>query len=340
MTNYSLNVWEISDFSGALGNPANATQITPYFAINTSSTLSNTATPQTIGITDDDGIFEDAFQETGSQSVLTQDITVNGQTFFAGQSVELEYSLETTDVPSITIFVGRIGNGPSNSGSNQLVFSNSTLTPGQTYHFCDGDYGAETPYDDIVCFADGTLIETPTGFRTVDELVAGDLVVTRDHGIKPIQWIGSKKVCSTAIVNRRELAPVIIDRDALGEGLPITQLRVSQQHRVSVSDWRLDLAFGYNEMLVPAKALVNGTTVRLAMAGDVEYYHMMFDEHVLVNSNGHWTESLLYAEHTLSTLTPSQVMEMELLFPDLEVGKMETALPVARVGEYNRAIGA
>lgn len=40
----------------------------------------------------------------------------------------------------------------------------------------------------VVCFAAGTLIDTPQGLRPVEDLRAGDLITTLDHGAQPLGW--------------------------------------------------------------------------------------------------------------------------------------------------------
>ena len=42
----------------------------------------------------------------------------------------------------------------------------------------------------LLCFALGTWITTPNGQIPIEELAAGDMVVTMDHGPQPIRWIG------------------------------------------------------------------------------------------------------------------------------------------------------
>ena len=61
------------------------------------------------------------------------------------------------------------------------------LEDGNT-NFLVGNY-ASSP----VCFTRGTLIKTDQGERPIEDLLAGDMVLTMDHGYQPIRWIGSSK---------------------------------------------------------------------------------------------------------------------------------------------------
>src|SRR6056297_1430822 len=44
--------------------------------------------------------------------------------------------------------------------------------------------------DQVPCFVAGTLIKTPLGDVPVEQLQAGDLVITQDHGAQPVRWAG------------------------------------------------------------------------------------------------------------------------------------------------------
>ncbi|WP_375551707.1 hypothetical protein [Rhodophyticola porphyridii] len=130
---FSLSAWQISDFSGPLGDPDNASQTTPRFANGTRSRLDADASEVQVSISDDDSRLQDAFLEDGVISTLAAPLTVNGTTFPAGASIELELALVTRGNDPITFYVGRIGTGASNSGTNQLVFTDKPITPGTLY---------------------------------------------------------------------------------------------------------------------------------------------------------------------------------------------------------------
>lgn len=46
----------------------------------------------------------------------------------------------------------------------------------------------------LICFASGTHIMTEPGDRMVQSPEPGDKVITRDHGMQEIRWIGSRTV--------------------------------------------------------------------------------------------------------------------------------------------------
>ncbi len=61
----------------------------------------------------------------------------------------------------------------------------------------------------------------------------------------------------------------------------------------------------------------------------VSYFHLLFDTHQLVLSNGNWSESFQPAERSLSDMDDAQKAELFALFPDLT--EPEIDYPAARV---------
>jgi VCBS repeat-containing protein len=144
----------------------------------------------------------------------------------------------------------------------------------------------------LICIVRGTLVDTPTGKVPVERLAVGDLVATAGSGDQPIRWIGSRRVTAPELTTRPELLPIRIAAGALAGGAPDRDLLVSPQHRVLVRGWAAELFFGSPELLVPAKALVNGTTITTDVATrEVEYFHMLFDQHEIIVTEGAETES-------------------------------------------------
>ena len=180
--------------------------------------------------------------------------------------------------------------------------------------------------DDLgpACFTPGTLIETDCGERLIEELRTGDLVMTRDHGFQPILWIGRQSVRAQG-----DFAPILFAQGAVGNTAP---LLVSPQHRMLIEDWRAAYFCGWAEVFVPAKHLVNGTTVTQVSGGMVEYIHLLFADHEVIYSHGIPSESYFPAKVLAKVDCASQV-ELATLFPRLAArisGLGQTAHPVSR----------
>lgn len=139
--------------------------------------------------------------------------------------------------------------------------------------------------DDLApaCFTPGTLIDTAKGPCPVQFIAEGDLVDTADCGPMPVEWIGRRRVAA-----RGALAPVWIAAGTLGN---TRDLMVSPQHRILIQGWAAELYAGHDGVLVPARHLVDGHRIRLREGGMVDYLHLGFGDHVLVRSEGIWTES-------------------------------------------------
>ncbi len=164
---------------------------------------------------------------------------------------------------------------------------------------------------DIVCFARGTMILTAEGEVPVEELTPGTRVATLDNGIQPLRWIGSRRVKAHG-----KFAPVRIKAGTFG----LTQdLRISQQHRLLLKTPMAELMFGESQVLAPAKGLVNDDTIRIETGGEIEYFHLMFDSHELIYSNGIPTESFHPAQVGIGSFAEETRREIFDLFPELEM---------------------
>ena len=169
--------------------------------------------------------------------------------------------------------------------------------------FLHADAGAT-----VVCFAAGTMIKTSKDHRAVETLTAGDMVQTRDGGLQPLRWVGQ-----TLVAAQRDLAPIVISAGVLNN---TQDLIVSPQHAVLLDDWRAEMLFGQSEVLVRACDLLGHDGVYRKAGGLVSYYHLLFDAHHLVLSDGTWTESLYPGDMTLKSIGPTARQEIAQLVPD------------------------
>ncbi|MEO1551406.1 MAG: Hint domain-containing protein [Pseudomonadota bacterium] len=166
----------------------------------------------------------------------------------------------------------------------------------------------------ILCFAAGTLIDTPRGPVPVEGLRAGDPVLTKDNGPQILRWVGGKTLDEAALRDTPHLAPVIVPKGAFGPGVPSADLILSPEHRVLWSDPTAELMLGTREVLVPAKSLASSHS---GLRGPVTYYHLIFDAHQIVRANGMDAESLHLGHLARDALTPAAREEIFTLFPDL-----------------------
>ena len=180
--------------------------------------------------------------------------------------------------------------------------------------------GTDLTYDNtnVVCFSAGTLIGTLLGPVRVEDLKAGDDVLTLDTGTQKIRWIGSTHRDSNDLAVDPKLRPVRISAGALGEGLPAQDLLVSRQHRFLVRSPIALRMFETSEVLLPAIKLIGLKGIDIDQDVDaVEYFHILFDRHEIVCSNGAWSESLFTGPEALQAVPPASAQEIKKLFPEI-----------------------
>jgi len=181
------------------------------------------------------------------------------------------------------------------------------------------------------CFTSGTHFDTPDGPRRIDDLCPGDLVTTLGNGSQPLRWIGSRHVPVAEMLSSPDLQPVEFAAGVIGN---LRAFRVSPRHRLLLNDWRAQVYFGEDEVLIPAKAMVNGGTIRQVLpASGVTYIHLLFDRHEIIVSEGALSESFHPGESGLQALDEAQRSEVESLFPGPELARRRAAFPIVTLTE-------
>ncbi|PTX56525.1 Hint domain-containing protein [Litoreibacter ponti] len=199
--------------------------------------------------------------------------------------------------------------------ARHYVYPLGPIEPGVEYTLIEAfDAPREIPLADLtgMSFGRGTRITMSDGSqRPVEQLQVGDRVLTRDNGMQPIRWIGTRTVQGAG-----DFAPVVISHGAMGNAENIT---VSQQHRMLVSDWRAEVMVGSRDVLIRAADLVNDDTIFIRKGGFVEYTQLVFDQHQILYAEGVPTESLHMSQQILNGLPEDVANEVLDLFPDLGI---------------------
>lgn len=165
------------------------------------------------------------------------------------------------------------------------------------------------------CYAVGTLIMTAAGQTAVEDLRIGDLVLTADHGLQNVRWVGQARI---DLASAPHLRPIRIAAGALGFNVPTDDLLVSPQHRVLVRSKIAARMFGAMEVLVAAKQLLGLDGVRVDNTmSSITYVHVMCDEHQVIFANGAASETLYPGAMALVALSPAARAEICDIFPDL-----------------------
>jgi hypothetical protein len=187
------------------------------------------------------------------------------------------------------------------------------------------------PRKTLFAFTPGTRIDTPDGPRAIEMLAPGDLVTTLDNGSQPVRWIGQRHVTRDEMALREDLRPVCLDCGTFGNAAPFV---VSPRHRILLNDWRAQVYFGEDQLLIPVQALINGSTVRQILPdGGVTYLHLLFDRHEVIIAEGTLSESFHPGEAGLGALDPAQRQEIEALFPERALERRRAAFALLRMAE-------
>lgn len=331
-----VSAWKLSDFRGPLSSPENADARSCGTLIGTRAELDPAAQPLRFRVDDEDDRFDDDFRETGDFAVLADDLDLDCTRYPAGRThIEAVFQLQTADLPAIELLVGRIGAGAGAPERNALVFSEAQLFPGQSYEL-SGCMASAPIRHDVICFAAGTMIDTPRGPLPVETLRAGDKVLTRDAGALPVLWAGCRRLSANDLRIAPRLAPVRIRAGAFGPCQPETDLLVSPQHHVALSSRG---SAAQPDLLVPARALCDGKDVTIDPGRTgITYCHLLLDSHHLVCANGLWAETLFTGPQAVAVLCPDQLVEIERLHPGLMDRPLPPVRPVLTVAE-SRAMG-
>ena len=185
--------------------------------------------------------------------------------------------------------------GPG-AASKAVAFSKSKPTKikwegGDPSHWHDGKY--DCPKKCAICFVRGTRLMTPSGEVAIEDLKIADLLLTESGAVRPIRWIGRMSFERSAEGSwSDEVRPVRVARDALGSGIPHSDLYVSRAHMIHL-----------NGLLVPVGDLINGRTIAYADVDtdQLEYFHVEFETHDVVVAEGAPCESLRLAPRHLAS---------------------------------------
>jgi hypothetical protein len=168
------------------------------------------------------------------------------------------------------------------------------------------------------CFARGTYIQTPNGSRSVEDMREGNIVFGHNGKDLTLRKVMRSQFSADDLLADPNLRPVRILAGALGNDLPARDLLVSRQHRMLVSSKISERMFGQNEVLIPAIRLTELPGVFIDEdVNDVEYFHLLFDEHEVIFAEGAPTESLLTGPEALKSLSPEAREEILAIFPQV-----------------------
>ncbi len=195
----------------------------------------------------------------------------------------------------------------------------ATIHPDVDYRLVGVDQdkvGARLAQVACVAFTRGTHITLSSGAqKPIEDLKVGDKILTRDDGPQPLRWIGQNTVRAIG-----EFSPIVIEKGTLHNE---NDLVVSPDHRLFIYQRQDALGTGRAEVLVKARHLINGSTVRQQDGGFVDYFQLLFDDHQIIYAEGIAAESLLVDTRTRAALPDDVSGHRERPHFDYEVGETE-----------------
>ncbi|MFN4101169.1 MAG: Hint domain-containing protein [Pararhodobacter sp.] len=199
------------------------------------------------------------------------------------------------------------------TGAERLALPLSPLRPKLTYTLIavDAEPGPIRLADIVAgAFAQGTRIALADGRQVpVEELVPGDAVITRDHGVQSLRWKG-------LVTLRAEggFAPVTVLPGVMGNPGPLS---VSPHHRLFLYRRDAKALAGASGLLVQARHLVDGRTILRREGGFVDYHSLVFDAHEVIYAEGVPCESLMVCPSVVTRLPEDLAAPLREAFPGL-----------------------
>ncbi len=278
---------------------------------------------QTVELDDTSGdpdVFEDDQQGghiiTEGRGLVANGTQVESESYHFVRALDASGN-ETGPVITINVF--------SQGGVTQDIWgmaADARLEDGVRYVKVDGSVFGDSVYSTFVpCFTAGALIATRTGLRPIEEIAAGDAVMTRDNGFQTVHWAGRRDLGAAELAADPRFCPVRIRADALGRGGPDRDILLSPNHRVLLTGAKVALNCGTPEVLVAAKHLVGLPGVERLAPRPVSYVHLLFQRHEIVSVDTLWSESFLPGEVALRGMGNAQTEEILALFPELATAR-------------------
>ncbi|WP_226781793.1 Hint domain-containing protein [Oceaniglobus trochenteri] len=228
----------------------------------------------------------DSNEASGVSLTDTSGATNNVLSFYSADSL-----------PPITAQQGAATNAVSDDSLDHTALQN-----GESYQWDiagNRTIANKSSGDAVLCVTADARLRTRSGFKRAGDLRVGDLVWTADHDYQPVRWIGKRSVSQQEQDKTPALRPLRIRQDRLGCGTPTRDLLLSAQHRVMLRTALARSRHQTDEVLVAANKLdLLPGIKRHENAGTVEYIHLLFDHHEVIEADGALVESLLLTDYT------------------------------------------
>lgn len=123
----------------------------------------------------------------------------------------------------------------------------------------------------------GNNILTMTGYAKIEDLKAGDRIITRNGA----------RILRDVVKSTHEMRPIKVGPNTLGYSRPASEMLVAPDQEVMVRDWRAEMLFGEDFVIIEINRMVDGKYIsedeKLA---EHDVYELCFDEEEIYYADG------------------------------------------------------
>lgn len=190
--------------------------------------------------------------------------------------------IETTNIPAVTLVVLRDRLHPD---ARLYIVASNRLIPGETLTIAT----ARPPVDETTIrngVARGAFVATPDGDQPVDQLEAGQEILT-NHGPCEVKRVTFTRISVIEAILVPDARPVNVSTGALGPGIPRLDTVILPSQKVRLGHDGAGAGYGADGIAVPAGDLIGGSTIfsqRNCLATDI--FSVETDQILLFYVNG------------------------------------------------------
>jgi hypothetical protein len=283
---------------------------------------------------------ETNFSDNDSGQRLDGAQTIDGVVYANNTQIEAEYQFvlsdDATGIQYTALAVNVVNSSPAYGTNEAIAFVGTAPPSGVSLRVVSASEGPPNSGPNAIdateivpiCFCKHTQIHMKDGTQAVEKLKSGDLVLRADGSFAKVRKVFQTKLERKDLDQQPKLRPVRITSGALGKGLPKRDLLVSRQHRMLVSSRIAERMFGVKEVLISAIKLTPVPGIFIDEdVNEVEYFHLIFDDHEIIFAEGAPTESLFIGPEALMAIGSDARDELLCLFPNIAKAEF-SAVPV------------
>ena len=163
------------------------------------------------------------------------------------------------------------------------------------------------------------MVRTPCGPRRAEFVRPGDLIVTRENGLRPVRMVWTHKIDAAVATADPSRAPVRLNIRAIGPMMPQRPLVLAPDHRVWLPSYLVTDATDNRGCLIAAAELAgtNDASYFDRSYTDRTFYNLVFDRHEIIMADGLPVETFHPSAGVLQHIAEETRDEISARFPSL-----------------------